>query len=92
MPVLAVPWAPLATRIKASGYIMGAAVLGALVYYQPGDVVIVNGERVPNHPDYELALVFALFIAAGPFAIGLWTKRRQQRNRGGALTTLIDPQ
>jgi hypothetical protein len=77
--MLALPWAVLPTRIAASGYIMGAAVQGALVHYQPFDAVIVNGSRVPNHPEYEGALVLALMFAAAPFAIGLSTKRRQQR-------------
>ena len=76
---LAVPWAVLPTRIAASGYVMGAATLGALVHYQPFDVVIVNGDRVPNHPEYAAALVLALVVAAVPFTIGLSSKRRQQR-------------
>jgi hypothetical protein len=90
--ILAVPWAVLPTRIAASGYIMGAAIQGALAYYQPFDVVILNGRRVPNHPEYEAALVLALVFAAVPFAIGLLTKRRQQRVVPGTLTTMIEPQ
>ena len=58
---------------------MGAAIQGALVYYQPFDTVMVNGSRVPNHPEYEIALVLAVMFAAVPFAIGLMSKRRQQR-------------
>lgn len=79
MPTLAVPWAARPTRIAASGYIIGAATLGALVYYQPFDVVIVNGTRVPDHPEYVATLLLALMFAAVPFAIGLWAKRRRQR-------------
>lgn len=79
LPALALPWAVLPTRIAASAYIMGATILGALVHYQPFDVVIVNGSRVPNHPEYEFALLFTLVFAAIPFVIGLLTKRRQQR-------------
>jgi hypothetical protein len=78
-PVLAIHWTVLRTRIAAAAYIMGAAVLGALAYYRPFDVVIVNGRRVPPHPDYELALVLALMFAAIPFTIGLLIKRRQRR-------------
>lgn len=79
MPILAIPWAVLPTRIAASGYVMGAATLGALVHYQPFDKVIVNGERVPNHPEYLVMLVFAVMFAAVPFAIGRLVKRRRQR-------------
>ena len=71
--------AVLPTRIAASGYIMGAAIQGALAYYQPFDTVIVNGRRVPNHPDDAAMLVLALVFAAVPFAIGLLSKCRQQR-------------
>ena len=79
--VLAVPWAVLPTRIAASGYIMGAATQGALMHHYPFDVVTdVNGNRVPNHPQYEAALLLALIFAAIPFAIGLFTKRRQRRS------------
>jgi hypothetical protein len=80
IPVLAVPWAVLPTRIAASGYITGAAAQGALVHYQPFDVEIaLDGSVVPNHPSYEAALVFAFMFAAVPFAIGLSSKRRQRR-------------
>jgi hypothetical protein len=90
IPVLLVHWIVLRTRIAASAYIMGAATQGALVHYQPFDVVIMNGKVLgPNHPEYELALVFAFMFAAIPFAIGLLMKRRQQRMvPPGTLPTL----
>jgi hypothetical protein len=85
IPVLVVHWTVIRTRIAVSAFIMGAAVLGALAYYQPFDVVTVNGSRVPNHPEYAPAFVFALMVAAIPFAIGLRMTRRQQRTLGRSL-------
>ena len=92
--VLAVPWAVLPTRLAASGYIVGAAVQEALHYHEPFDVVIVNGSRVPDHPQYEVALVFSLVFAAVPFAIGLLTKRRREseRDRNGDSAASVEEQ
>lgn len=73
IPVLAVPWAVLPTRIAGSGYIVGATILGAFDHYRP------SFERPLHHPQYEAALLFALWFAAIPFAAGLLTKRWRQR-------------
>jgi hypothetical protein len=93
IPVLVVHWTVLRTRIAASAFIMGAATLGALAYYQPFDAVIVNGSRIPNHPEYGPAFVLGLMLAAIPFAIGLRMKLRQKRFVATAtLPTAINPQ
>ena len=79
-PMLLIPLAVLSARIAASAYVMGAATMGALVYYRPFDVVIMNGEIQQDgvHPDYEVALVLALIFAIPSFAIGLLAKRRHR--------------
>jgi hypothetical protein len=89
--VLAVPWAALPTRIAASGYITGAATQGALAYYQPFDTMIVNGRRVPDHPEYAAALVLALMFAAVPFAIGRSSRWRRRRVPTRSSPTVTHP-
>lgn len=87
LPVLLVPWAGGRTRIMMSGYVMVAAIQGALVYYRPFDVVIMNGEKLgPTHPSYEFELIFALVFAIPPFAFALAKKRRVYGNRSSAVS------
>jgi hypothetical protein len=79
LPVLLVSWGAIRTRITAAAYVVAAGTLGALAYYQPFDVVIVNGEVLgPRHPQYVLALMFSLVIAAVPFAGGIAVRRRRE--------------
>ena len=53
---------------------------------EPFDVVIVNGEVLgPKHPEYELALIFSLVVAAVPFAGGIAMRLREENTR--SLTT-----
>jgi|SRR6476661_2614216 len=86
IPVLIVHWAVPRTRIATFAYIVGAATLGALAFYRPFDVEIVNGKAIgPTHPDYEVALVLSLVVATVPFAIGFAAERRQ-RTVGAANT------
>ncbi len=86
IPVLIIHWAVPKTRIASFAYIVGAATLGALAFYRPFDVEIVNGNVIgPTHPDYEMALALSLVVAIVPFVIGLAAERRQ-RTVGAADT------
>ena len=68
------------TRTTAAAYVVGAATLGALAYYQPFDVVVVNGEMIgPKHPAYEVALVLSTVFAAVPFAVGVAIRVRRRK-------------
>jgi uncharacterized YccA/Bax inhibitor family protein len=81
LAILLVPWGVIRTRTTAAAYVVVAATLGALAYYQPFDVVVLNGEvRGPKHPEYELALIFSLVLAAVPFAGGLAMRLRRGRH------------
>jgi hypothetical protein len=81
LPVLLVPWGETRTRAAAAAYVIAAATLGALVYYQPFEIIIVNGEALgPTHPQYGLALIFSLVIAAVPFACGIAIRLRQGKH------------
>lgn len=82
LSVLLVPWGVIRTRTTAAAYVVAAATLGALAYYQPFDVVIVNGEVLgPKHPEYELALIFSLVLAAVPFAAGIAMRLRRGKHK-----------
>ena len=62
-----------------AAYVIAAATLGALVYYQPFDVVILNGEVLgPTHPEYEASLLVSLILASVPFMGGILMRRRQR--------------
>jgi hypothetical protein len=80
LAILLVPWGVIRTRTAAAAYVVAAATLGALAYYQPFDVVVLNGEvRGPKHPEYELALIFSIVFAVVPFAGGMAMRLRRRR-------------
>jgi hypothetical protein len=70
--VLVIHWAALRTRLWAAAYIIGAATLGALVFYEPFDA------HNEPHPQYEAALAIALVIVILPFAVGRVAKRKER--------------
>ena len=79
-PVLLIPWAVGSVRVGATAYLVGAAAMGALSYYQPFETIITNGRvEGPVHPSYEVALVAALIFAIPSIAIGVLVKRRRRK-------------
>ena len=80
--VILIPWAERSIRLAATAYLVGAAAMGALSYYQPFETLITNGRvEGPVHPSYEVALMAALIFAMPSIAIGVMVKRRRLRIR-----------
>jgi len=80
VPVIFIPWAERSIRVVATAYLVGAAAMGALSYYQPFETLITNGRvEGPVHPSYEIALVAALIFAIPSIAIGVLIKRRRRK-------------
>ena len=76
------PWANASSRAWATLYVVGAAILSAVVYYFPFDVVIVNDKVIgPKHPAYELGLVMWLPFGVIGYLVG-WLKRRHDARSG----------
>ena len=84
LPVLAIRWGTLQTRVATAAYVIAAGTIGALVYYYPFDVIVMNGTVLgPTHPEYAFALLLSLVLAAIPFACGLAVKRRRSQTATG---------
>jgi hypothetical protein len=71
-PVVLVHWAAARTRIWAAAYIVAAASFGTVAHYGPS----FDPPQQP-HPEYAMWLVRAFVLAAVPFAIGSFAKRRR---------------
>ena len=77
LPPALVPWTDLRTRAWVTAYLIGAAVLGEVTFYFPGEVIVVNDvEQQPNHPG-TWSLLISLLLAAPGFYFGRITRPRQ---------------
>jgi MFS family permease len=77
LPAALVPWSDLRTRAWIAAYLIGAAVLGEVVFYFPGYVEVFNDvEKRPEHPG-SWSLLFCLVFAAAGFFFGRITRPRQ---------------
>jgi hypothetical protein len=77
LPAALVPWSDVRTRAWLVAYLIGAAVLGEVIFYFPFDGENFNGiEMRPAHPG-ALSLLFCLVLAAPAFLLGRLTRRHQ---------------
>ena len=82
LPATLMRWSDTSTRARVTIYIVATAILSAVVYYFPFDVLIVNDEVLgPNHAQYEVGLVFFLPFALAGYILG-WLQRRRFKRMG----------
>jgi hypothetical protein len=70
LPILAIPWARSVVRVGVVCWVLGGAMWAAVKFYEPFDVVFVNGQRVPESPMYVLTMVLSIPLMALGFAAG----------------------
>ena len=82
LPAALMRWSDASTRARVTIYIGATAILSAAVFYFPFGVLIVNNEVIgPNHPEFEVGLVFFLPFALAGYILG-WLQRRRFKRMG----------
>lgn len=74
LPWLLIPWAPFPGRVWAAVYCYATALLSAVMYYFPFDLVVVHSAALAEFgPPYLLMVIAGLPIAAIGYTFG-WIK------------------